>query len=111
MTDEELKEYIEMAIQRTVAELKKSGRMKQDNDAAYDDVKEILADYYQNGKTDAKITYAILGKRFDPYFIIFADSYENGKTLAEIAEKLGVDVSTVVRNKRRLCLEIYNEII
>lgn len=111
MTDEEVKAYIEMAVQRTVRELKKSGRMKQDDDAVYDDMKEILADYYSKGKTDAKITYAIYGKRFDPYYSIIIDYYEKGLTLAAIAEKMGVDVSTVGRNKRRLCLEIYNEII
>jgi DNA-binding MarR family transcriptional regulator len=37
--------------------------------------------------------------------------FEAGKTIAEIAEELNVDTSTIVKNKKRLCLAIYNEII
>ena len=111
MTDTEVKAYIDLAVQRSIREYKKSGLLRQSVDVVYNDISAILFDYYEQGKKDTKITYAILGKRFDPYFSIISDYYEEGLTMEAIAERLGVDVSTVVRNKKRLCLELYNEII
>lgn len=111
MTDKEVKEYIDLAIKRSINEYKKSGLLKQADNAAYDDISQILRSYYSNGCTEASITYAIQGLRFDPYYRIIPLYYGNGKKVEEIAEVLGVDISTVVRNKKRLCLELYNEII
>ena len=111
MTDEEVKEYIDLTIKMTISEYKKKGLLKDSNNAAYEDASEILSSYYKSGMQDKKITYAIQGIRFDPYFRIIPMFYEEGKTIECIADNLGVDVSTVMRNKKRLCLLIYNEII
>ena len=111
MTDEEVKKYIDLAVQKTIKEYKKNGILKEADGAAYADASEIIASYFKAGKNEASITYAIQGQRFDPYFRIISLFFEQGYTIEQIAEELGVDVSTVVRNKKRLCLAIYNEII
>lgn len=111
MTDNEIKNYIDLAIKRSINEYKKSGILKQADNVVYDDISQILTNYYKGGEKEASITYAIQGLRFDPYFRIIPMYYGEGKKVEEIAEALGVDVSTVVRNKKRLCLEVYNEII
>lgn len=111
MTDEEIKNYIDLAIKKSIDEYKKCGLLKQSENAVYSDISEILSKYFKEGAVEASITYAIQGLRFDPYFKIISMYYKDGKTIENIAEELGVDVSTVVRNKKRLCLEVYNEII
>lgn len=111
MTDEEIKSFIELAIQKTIKEYKRNGLLKDSDAAVYADASDMLFNYYKNGKIDVPITYAIQGKRFDPYFRIIQLYFEEKKTVEKIAQELAVDVSTVVRNKKRLCLEIYNEIV
>ena len=110
MTDKEIKTYIDAAIRQTVEAYKREGLLIDSKGAAYSDAAEMIAKYYEDGKTDNAITYAIQAQRFDPYFRIVTMYYEEGRTIAEIAEALGVDISTVVRNKRRLCLRIYDEL-
>lgn len=111
MTDDDVKKYIELTVQRTIRECKRSGLLKQSDAALYADASAIISSYFRTGKTDASITYAIQGQRFDPYYRIISLYFEDGCTVEKIAEKLGVDVSTIVRNKKRLCLAIYNDII
>lgn len=111
MNDAEIRAYIDLAIQRSIAEFKKSGLVKGADDAVYADASEVLKNYFRSGKKEANITYAIQGMRFDPYFRIIPLYFDEGKTIEQIAEELGVDTSTVMRNKKRLCLNIYNEII
>lgn len=111
MTDEEVKAYIDLAVQRSINEYKKSGLLKQADNAAYDDISAILKSYYDGGETDATIGYAVQGLRFDPYYRIIPMYFKDRKKVEVIAESLGVDVSTVIRNKKRLCLQIFNDIV
>ena len=111
MPDEEIKKIIDLAVKQSIAEYKKSGLLKDSDNVAYSDASAILSSYYMQDKTDTALAYAIQGQRFDPYFKIIPMYFEDKKTIESIAEELGVDVSTVVRNKKRLCLAIYNEII
>ena len=105
------RDEIKKIVCETIKELTKQ-HMIQDNDtAAYSDISSLLVDYYKNGKKDNALTYTIYSKRFDPYFRIIPMFYEEGRTLDDIKNTLGVDISTVVRNKKRLCLEIYQDII
>lgn len=110
MTDEEIKEIIKLTAKQTVHEFKKEGLMRKTNDANYSEASEILRNYYANGNKDASVNYAIQGLRFDPYFRVIHMYFGENRTLESIAEELGVDVSTVVRNKKRLCLELYKEL-
>ena len=111
MTDDEIKKYIDIAIKRTIQEYKRSGILKESDNASYTDASQILHGYYDGGAKDTAITYAIQAKRFDPYFRIIPLYYGEGKKISEIAEILCVDDSTIARNKKRLCLEIINEIL
>lgn len=111
MTDIDIRKIIELTVKKSIAEYKKSGILKDSENVAYSDVSAILSNYFGSGKKDASITYAIQGLRFDPYARIISMYFEQRKTIDTIAEELGVDISTVVRNKKRLCLAIYNEII
>ena len=45
--------------------------------------------------------------RFDPYFRVLQLYFEDHEKIESIARQMRVDASTVVRNKKRLCLEIY----
>lgn len=111
MTDEEVMRYIDITVKKTISEYRSNGLIKEMDSAAYTDASAILKDYYKNNKSDTSITYAIQGQRFDPYFCIISLYYEQGKTIEQIAEHLDVDVSTITRNKKRLCLAIYENII
>ena len=111
MPDEEIRKIIDLAVKTSIAEYKRSGLLKDSDNVAYSDASAILTSYYDSEKKDAALTYAIQGQRFDPYFKIITMYFSDKKTIEAIAEELGVDVSTIVRNKKRLCLAIYNEII
>lgn len=110
MKDETIKKYIDMAVKRTIEELKKNGMIKEIDAAAYGDASEMLKTYFSGEDKDASIAYAIQALRFDPYYRIISMYYEEKRTLEEIADVLGVDVSTVVRNKKRLCMAIYDNV-
>lgn len=107
MTEQEIKEYIDLTVKRSISELKKNGLLKDAGNVLYEDAIEILTNYYNSGKAEASITYAIQSIRFDPYYRIIPLYFEKCYKLEAIAEELGVDVSTIVRNKKRLCLDIY----
>jgi len=111
MPEEEIKKIIDLAVKTSIQEYKKSGLLKDSDNVAYSDASAILSSYYKTDKKDTSIAYAIQGQRFDPYFKIITLYFQENKTIEAIADELNVDVSTVVRNKKRLCLAIYNEII
>ena len=107
MADEEIKKIVNLTIQ----ELKKNGLLKDYNNAAYSDVSELIYSFYANDKKDPAMSYAIQGLRFDPYYRILKLYFKEHLTVEAISEELGVDRSTVLRNKKRLCMAIYTEII
>ena len=111
MPDEEIKKIVDLAVKKSIAEFKKSGLLKDSDNVAYSDASAMLANYYKSDKKDTSVAYAIAGQRFDPYFKIIPMYFEDNKTVEAIAEELGVEISTIFRNKKRLCLAIYNEII
>lgn len=110
MNDEEIRDYINLTIRKTLGEIKKSGLMRDSSNVLYAEATELLSNYYSAGKSEASITYAIQSIRFDPYYRIIPLYFEKCYKLEAIAEELGVDISTIVRNKKRLCLEIYQRI-
>ena len=110
MTEEEIKNIVNLAVKNTLKELRRNGLLKEEV-AAYQDASSLLRAYYKNGKNDTQITYAIQNQRFDQYFRIITLYFEQGKTIEQIADILKVDTSTVIRNKKRLSIAIYNDII
>lgn len=111
MTDREILKYIDYAIEKAVSEFKKSGVLKNNDDLIYSDVSYMLNAYYHNGQVIPKIEQALESVSSDNYFRIIPEYYKDGKTIEKIAERMGVDVSTITRNKKRLCLEIYIALI
>lgn len=103
----DVEKIIKRTVELTIEDLMDKGIIKSNDDVLYANASEILKDFYKNGSTDASVNYALQSIRFDPYFRIILMYYQDGKTIQETAEALGVDVSTVTRNKKRLCLEVY----
>ena len=103
MTEQEIRKIVEI----TIKEYKKKGLIMDEESAAYSDACELLQAYYNGGKTDARISYAVQAVRFDPYFRVLQLYFEDHEKIENIARQMKVDTSTVVRNKKRLCLEIY----
>ena len=118
MTEKERKEierYIDLAVERTIRAFKSEGMTKEVDDLAYGSMSLALKQYYgksgelfseANGKLNAALDNIV----DDLYFSIIPMYFEDGMTIEQIAEAFGVDVSTIVRNKKRLCLKIYAEL-
>ena len=104
MDKQEVKEIIEM----TVKELKNQHMLKETSDAIYIDVSERLTKYYRSGESDPLIKAALEEFKDDMYIDILYLYYRDNMTIERIAEELTVDISTVTRNKKRLCLSLYN---
>ena len=107
MEDRDIIKYIDMVVEKTVAGLKKAGALKDMDDVKYADISYMLTDYYQNGQAVPKITRALNTIISDPYFSIIPLYYGAGVKIDEVARRMNKDTSTIVRNKKRLCLQIY----
>lgn len=109
-----MEQSIEDIIRQTIKQCFREYTKQSSDDNStviYNDTSELLVAYYKAGEKDAAVTYAIQAQRFDPYFRIIPMYYKDGQTLDTIASIMGVDISTIVRNKKRLCMEVYKNII
>lgn len=107
MLSAEEKEYISEVVNVILKDLKKSHLLKDTSDAVYDEVSEMLKLYYKNKQKDARIKKGLEELKNDMYFDIIPLYYQEQYTIESIAEVMNVDVSTIVRNKKRLCLSLY----
>ena len=107
MTEEEKKEirqYIDEAIDRALDHKKR--HMKESSRVRYAEVSSILFNYYREDMEDDDISKALAELRSDAYYEILPLYYSEQMTIENLAVKYGVDISTIVRNKKRLCLEL-----
>lgn len=102
-----IKEYIDYTIKQTVHELKRIGALRSNDSLGYSEVSRALYDYYRSGEDNAEIRAALEAISSDEYASIIPMYYGEGLTIDTISSELHVDVSTIVRNKKRLCLDIY----
>ena len=65
---------------------------------------------FRSDAPDDDLSQALEKIKADKYRHILWMFYRDGYTVEEIAERIGVDVRTVSRNKKRLCLEIYTKL-
>ena len=102
MTDEErreIKEYIDEAVQKAVNAIRK-------DDAKYAHVSDRLFRYYKEGMMDAEVTMALIEVSSSAYFDIIPLYFRDKLTIEAIAEEMGINTSTVVRNKKKICLRM-----
>lgn len=105
----EIKSFVDYAIEKAIKEFKKQGILRDASEVAYSEISRELTNYYSVdfGEYYLEIKKALEDLRLDPYIDIIPLYYSEKRTIENIAEVLGVDVSTIVRNKKRLCLDIY----
>lgn len=103
MDDAKIKEV----VTATVKELKRAGLLQDYKTIAYAEISERLYRYY-GGEDDKEISAALDDLRSDYYFRILPLYYGKSMTIEGIAERMSVETSTIVRNKKRLCLAIYS---
>lgn len=101
------KKDIEEIFSMCIEQLKKNHLLKKTNNAIYDEISDKLFEYYRKGANDRKITAAINDFKDDTYINIIPLFFKNRYTIENIADMMNVDVSTIVRNKKRLCLNLY----
>lgn len=97
---------VKRIIQMTIKEMRKQELLRDVESAAYKEISERLNAYYI-GLHDDDLQAVLDEVKDDRYFDIITMFYFEGYTVEKIAEQLNVDVRTVSRNKKRLCLEIY----
>ena len=111
MTDRKIEALIEKTVKKAFKELKDKGALKSQTDLIYKDMSKYLRCYYRDlydtGAGDPKLEDALSQLKSDRFFCIIPEYYGNGYTLEELAAKLHCDISTITRNKKRLCFEIY----
>ena len=105
--DEDTKRYIDAAIRETIEAYKRGGILKDSKEIAYSESSKILSEYYRDGMKDENITKALEEIFDDRYFEIIPQYFLKHLTIEQIAEAYNVDVSTIVRNKKRLCIDLY----
>jgi DNA-directed RNA polymerase specialized sigma24 family protein len=97
---------VKRIIQMTIKELKKQELLRDAESAAYKEISERLYRYY-DGEQDEDLRAVLMELECERYFDVILLFYCERHTVESIAEQLSVDVRTVSRNKKRLCLEIY----
>lgn len=101
---QEIKAFIDATINEMIKELKKQGLLSKDH--LYNETQNRLYGYYQNDMQDEEITEALSRLQNDRYIDIIPLFYYAQNSIEHIASLYDVDTSTIVRNKKRLCLEI-----
>lgn len=109
MNDRE-REDIREIVREVIGELMAQGMLKDMASMAYAEASARIKAYYAKGQKDQRMRKAIRDSEGDRYFKIIPLYFYYGYTIEEIAESLEVETSTIVRNKKRLCLEIYGRL-
>ena len=106
MTPEQIREVVKMTLdeltQRKLLEVNKINYS-----AMLQVVDKYLYGFFSSKSSKSGVGHVLNQLSDDPYIDIIFLHYRDGKTLEWVAEILGVDVSTVKRNKKRLVLKIY----
>ena len=101
---------VQNIVYTTIECLRRDGLLEPPRDKVYRKTASKIKEYFLNGEKDKKMSCALLSISGDRYIDIIYLYYQKGYTVERIAEMLDVDVSTITRNKRRLCIEIYENL-
>ena len=108
--NEQDKIFIKEIVRETIKELKRSGMLKNVSDMAYSEATALLRSYYKKGENNKAVAKALKEIEHDTYYKIIPLYFRYGYTVEEISEVFDVEPSTITRNKKRLCLTIYEKI-
>lgn len=107
-SEEVIRELVAGAVKETIQELRRNGLLKRSDDVAYAEISERLFEYYRNPARDEAMKTALEKIKVDYYYNIIPQYYRNKMTIDWIAEDYHCEISTIARNKKRLCLRLYN---
>lgn len=111
MTEKKIEALIDKSVRKAFKELRDKGVLKNQTDLIYKDMSKLLRCYFRDvddsGSGDPKIENALSQLENDRFFAIIPQYYQQGYTLEELALMQHCDISTITRNKKRLCFEIY----
>ena len=105
MTESEVKRIVLIALK----ELYKAELLQNAESAAYKEISDRLYRYF-SGADDSELLTVMRTLFQDKYFFVIPSHYRDGKTLEEIAEEMDVDIRTISRHKKRICLEIFKRL-
>lgn len=94
-------------VKDTVKEMRQNGLLKRSDDVAYSEVSNRLYEYYRNPERDPEVGAALEKIRGDYYEDIIPFYYRDKTSLDWLAEKFSCELSTITRNKKRLCLKVF----
>lgn len=100
---------VKFIVRETISELKRKGYLKRSDDIAYSEISARLFEYFRNPESDPDIRKALQNVESDQYYKILTMYYRDRFTIDWIAEEFDCEISTIVRNKKRLCLKVYQE--
>lgn len=100
-------EDVKKIIVEVIEELAKREMLRPSNSIAYSDISDRLYDFYEAGAKDYDIQTALKEIERDSYYKIIPLYFAELNTIEQIAEKFNVEISTITRNKKRLCLQIH----
>lgn len=106
MRRNELEEIIRYTVRETIKALTESRRLRNIDDGGYSEIGQRLRKWYADSNPDEAITTALEAISGDAYADIIPLYYSYNYTIEKLAEAFGVEPSTIVRNKKRLCMKI-----
>lgn len=101
---------VKRIVQLTIKEMRKQELLRDAESAAYKEISERLHRYY-DGEPDDDLRAVLRDVECDRYFDVILLFYCEGHTVESIAEQLSMDVRTISRNKKRLCIELYSKLM
>lgn len=103
----ELQALIAETVRETVREMKHSGLLKRADDVAYSEISNRLYQYYEDRENDPEMGAALEKIRGDYYAGVLEMYYRQKLALDWIAESYHCELTTISRNKKRLCLRLF----
>lgn len=106
MTTSQVESIIERTVKKAVSELKSAGFIKKESELIYKESSKRISRYFR-GEEDPELERVLGDLKHDFYFEIIPLFYYEERTIESIARHFNCDASTITRNKKRLCIEIY----
>lgn len=101
---------IKKIVKETLKTVKTWGWLRDSSEIEYIEAANLLIGFFKKTETSEEIKNAVERLKVDPYFDILPMYFEKNMSLSKIADVLGVEPSTVARNKKRLCTLFYRQI-